>query len=325
MTQDVHSALATNFERYEIREQLHDVPPHAVYEVRVDGRRAVCKVARGDTADPETEAAVIHHVDRHTDLPVPSVLAAGEGYFVASWLDGLPADDEVPSPDETDAAYARALGSSLARLHDATAGTFVRPGFPRADSGDGDPLAVDARDRWVGVVQGLLDEFEAYLVDTEWVDPVREVRTLVEDYPDLFAGAGDPVLCHGNALPDHVGFGTDASGDPTDIAALVDFEHALVAPGEYDLWRTAIPVFGRPGADAPRPALSAFRAGYESVRPLPDGFERRRDGYRLVNLASYFVALDVQNGGIGPDERPQADGMADVVSETVGSIRDRRV
>ncbi|MFC7196564.1 phosphotransferase enzyme family protein [Halosimplex aquaticum] len=268
MTQDVHDALAANFERYEIREQLHDVPPHAVYEVRADGRRAVCKVARGEAADPETEAAVVDHVDRRTDLPVPSVLAAGDGYFVASWLDGLPAEDEVPDPDEIDAVYARALGRGLARLHDATAETFARPGFPRPGGGDG-RLAVDARDRWVGVVRGLLDRFANYLADTEWVDPVREARALVEDCPDLFAGAGAPVLCHGNALPDHVGFETDASGDPTEVAALVDFEHALVAPGEYDFWRTAIPVFGRPGADAPRPALSAFRTGYESVRPPP--------------------------------------------------------
>ncbi|WP_415379048.1 phosphotransferase [Halosimplex sp. TS25] len=324
MTQDVSDALAANFERYEIREQLHDVPPHAVCEVRVDGRRAVCKVARGDTADPGTEAAVIDHVDRHTDLPVPSVLAAGDGYFVASWLDGVPGEDEAPDPDEIGASYARALGTVLARLHDATAGAFVRPGFPRAGGGDGDPLRVDARDRWVAVVRERLDEVAAYLADTEWVDPVQAVRALVEDYPGLFAGAGDPVLCHGNVLPDHIGFTADASGGPADLAALVDFEHALVAPGEYDFWRTAIPLFGRPDAASPRHTLSTFRAGYESVRPLPDGFERRRDGYRLLNLASYFVALDVQNGEIGPDERPQANGMAEAVSETVESVRGRR-
>ncbi|WP_459193039.1 phosphotransferase [Halosimplex sp. J119] len=328
MTQDVHRALAAHFERHEIREQIHDVPPHAVYEVRVDGRRAVCKVARGPTADPETEAGVVDHVDRRTDLPVPSVLASGDGYFVASWLDGLPAEDAVPEPAGIDAAYAGALGSALASLHEATGGTFVRPGFPRADDADGGDdggwLAVDARDRWVEVVRDHLDAVAAHLDGTEWADPVHEVQALVEDRPDLFAGAGAPVLCHGNVLPDHVGFVTDEDGDPVDLAALIDFEHALVAPGEYDVWRTAIPVFGRPDAAAPRPHFSAFRAGYESVRPLPDGFKRRRAGYRLLNLASYFVALDVQNEGIGPDERPRANGMAAAISETVDSIRGRR-
>jgi len=326
MIEDVASALAANFERSEIDAQIHDVPPHAVYEVRVDGRRAVCKVARGPTADPETEAAVIDHVDRHTDLPVPSVLAAGDGYFVASWLDGLPTENAVPDSDAVDEAYARALGSTLGRLHDATTGTFVRPGFPRVGrwvDPEG-PLAVDASTCWVDVVRDFLDGLAENLAGTDWVDPVREVRGLVDDCPDLFAGAGDPVLCHGNLLPDHVGFTTDPDGDPAEPVAIVDFEHALVAPGEYDVWRTATPVFGPPD-DSPRPALAAFRRGYESVRPLPDGFKRRRDGYLLVNLASYFLALDVQQDGIGPDERPKAEGMREAVSDLTSTVRDRRL
>ncbi|WP_436907845.1 phosphotransferase [Halosimplex marinum] len=337
MTQDVHRALAAQFERHEIRAQLHDVPPHAVYEVRVDGRRAVCKVARGPTAEPATEAAVVDHLARRTDLPVPTVLASGEGYFVASWLDGLPAADESPDPGEVDDGYARALGAGLGRLHEATAGTFARPGFPRPAGGtrsepEGNErgLRVDGRGRWPEVLRAYLDRVADDLADTEWVEPVREVRRLVADRPDLFAGGGAPVLCHGNFLPAHVGFATDPAGEPADpagraaeLAAVVDFEHALVAPGEYDYWRTATPVFRRPDGP-PRPTLSAFRAGYESVRPLPDGFDRRSDGYALVNLASYLRALRVQNDGIGPDERPRAEGMAAAVEETVAAVRERR-
>ena len=326
MTQDVASALAANFERHEIDAQLQKVPPHAVYEVRVDGRRAVCKVARGPTAEPETEAAVIDHVDRHTDLPVASVLAAGEGYFVASWLDGLPTDDAVPGSADIDEAYARALGRTLGRLHGATAGTFARPGFPRVGRWDdsGGALAVDTRTRWVDVVRDFLDGLADDLSGTDWVDPVREVRRLVDECPEVFAGAGDPVLCHGNLLPDHVGFATDGDGDPAAPAAIVDFEHALVAPGEYDFWRTATPVFGPPN-DSPSPGMAAFRRGYESVRPLPDDFERRRDGHLLLNLASYFLALAVQQNGIGPDERPKAEGMSETVSDLVSTVRDRRL
>lgn len=328
MTRDVSDALDRQFERYEIGEQLHDVPPHAVFEVYVEdlGERAVCKVARGATADPETEAAVIDHVDDHTDLPVPSILAAGDGYFVASWLDGLPAGEDVPDPDGIDVADARALGTALARLHEATAGTFARPGFPvcTSSSGPESRLAVDSRQRWADVVQDRLDDVAAHFEGTEWVDPVSEVRRLVEECPDLFAGGGDPVLCHGNLLPDHVGFSRDERGEPTEPAAIIDFEHALVAPGEYDFWRTAMPVFDRPG-EAPRPTRSAFRNGYESVRPLPDGFERRADSYRLLNLASYFVALDVQQGGIGADERPHAERMRHGVQQNVATVRDRRL
>ena len=140
MTQDVHTALASWFDRYEIRRQLHDVPPHAVYEVTVDGRRAVCKVARGETADVGAEAAAMDHVDRHTDIPVPSVLAAREDAFVATWLDAL-ADDDVDRDDPTDA---RALGRGLARLHAATADAYSTAAFVMAD--DRASSVVAARD-----------------------------------------------------------------------------------------------------------------------------------------------------------------------------------
>jgi Ser/Thr protein kinase RdoA (MazF antagonist) len=342
MTRTVEDALASTFESYAVVGQVHDVPPHEVYEVTVDGRRAVCKVASQSGADPATEAAVLDFVDGETDIPVPSVLDAGEDYFVATWLDGVPDERAVPDAPERDEAYARALGAGLARLHEQTAGTFVRPGRPAA--GDGGPrgvdddrlrvdedsrLRVDARESMHAVALDLLDIFEAYLADVGWTESIRAVRDLFRDRPDLLAGAGEPVLCHGNFLPDHVGFESDPDGrgesEPTDLAAVLDFEHALVAPGEYDYWRTAHPVFGTPDSDTRPAAQAAFREGYESVRPLPHGFERRRAAYLLLNLASYFVALDLQNGGIGPSERPQAEAMAEAVSETVASLRSRRV
>jgi tryptophanyl-tRNA synthetase len=142
MTQDVHDALENWFAQYEIERQLHDVPPHAVYAVTVDGRRAVCKVARGETADVGAEAAAMAHADRHTDLPVPSVLAARECAFVATWLDGLGG-----RVDPEDPADARALGRGLARLHTATANAVPRPGFPELGPAWGpDGHAVSERD-----------------------------------------------------------------------------------------------------------------------------------------------------------------------------------
>lgn len=324
MTRDIETVLASQFDQFEIRGRLHDVPPHEVYEVTVDGRRAVCKVARAPEADPLTEAAVIDYVDRTTDVPVPSVLDAGDGYFVATWIDGLPAADEVPEGEEIDGTYARALGAGLARLHEATAGSFDRPGRPRA--GDDGRLRVDARDSMHAVARDLLDRYERYLADVGWAGPVREVRELFAARPDLLAGAGDPVVCHGNFLPNHVGFASgdaEEGGGGAEIAAVVDFEHALVAAGEYDYWRTVHPVFVAPGSETSLDARSAFREGYESVRELSHGFERRQEAYSLLNLASYFVALDLQNGGIGPEERPRAEAMADAVSELVASVRDR--
>ena len=105
------------------------------------------------------------------------------------------------------------------------------------------------------------------------------------------------------------------------MAALVDFEHALVAPAGYGYWRTVLPLF-RAGRE-PKPTFAPFREGYESVRPLPSGLDDRRVAWVLVVLVQEVLALDVQNAGIGPDEREQAEGMADPVSEVAAGIRDR--
>ncbi|MFB6195383.1 MAG: phosphotransferase enzyme family protein [Haloplanus sp.] len=328
MTQDVRDALDTWFEQYEIDRQLHDVPPHAVYAVTVDGRRAVCKVDRGETADVGGEAAAMAHADRHTDLPVPSVLAAREDAFVATWLDGL--DDDIETDDPADA---RALGRGLARLHAATADAFPRPGFPElgpawepdcrvgpAESESAPVLAVDDRADWHAAVRAFIREVRAYLATIGWADPADDVLALLDDCPDLFAGAGRPVLCHGNLHPEHAAL--DRDGEP-ELAALIDFEHAMVAPAEYDFWRTTIPLFHEPGSGATE-TLPAFRAGYESVRSLPLGVERRREAWWLVIFVSFLLALDVQNRGIGPDERERAAGTAELISERVGTVRDRR-
>ena len=329
MTQDVHDALGTWFAQHEIERQLHDVPPHAVYAVTVDGRRAVCKVARGETADVGAEAAAMAHADRHTALPVPRVLAAREDAFVATWLAGL--DSDV---DPDDPADARSLGRGLARLHAATEDAFSRPGFPelgpawdpdgRFDSRRDDAwavLAVDDRLDWHAVAREFLEEIREYLATIGLADPADEVLALLDDYPDLFEGAGTPVLCHGNLHPEHAAL--DRGGTRPELAALIDFEHALVAPAEYDFWRTAIPLFHEPGSGA-TDTLSAFRAGYESVRDLPLGVDRRRDAWWLVIFVSFLLALDVQNRGIGPDERERAAGTADLIDDLAGEIRERR-
>jgi Ser/Thr protein kinase RdoA (MazF antagonist) len=335
MTQDVHTALASWFDRYEVRRQLHDVPPHAVYEVTVDGRRAVCKVARGETADVGAEAAAIDQVDRYTDVPVPSVLAAEEGAFAATWVDALAADDADPEADPDDPADARALGRGLAHLHAATADTFSRPGFPTLgpawgpddrplDCDGAAGLVVDDRPDWHAVARELLLDIRDYLASIGWADPADEVVALLDDHPGLFDGAGTSVLCHGNLHPEHVALCRDGTGSEPEpqLAALVDFEHALVAPAEYDVWRAAIPLFHETGSGATA-TFPAFREGYESVRALPMGVERRRDAWWLVIFVTYLLALDVQNEGIGPDERDRAQGTAALIADRVAMVRSR--
>jgi Ser/Thr protein kinase RdoA (MazF antagonist) len=110
------------------------------------------------------------------------------------------------------------------------------------------------------------------------------VLSVLRTYPEVFADVGDPVCCHGWATPEHV-----ATSDG-EVVCLVDFEHAIAAPGEFDYWRTVTPTFG-----ADESGRQAFREGYESVRALPAGFESRRRLYGLLNLVYYFESLYVQD------------------------------
>ncbi|RBI63297.1 aminoglycoside phosphotransferase family protein [halophilic archaeon] len=303
---DVRERLASHADEYEVRGPLHEVPPHVTYEVALGGRRAVCKLATSDEGDPATEAEILRHVGRETSVPVPRVLAAGADHFVAAWCDDAPQDAVA-----VDEARARTMGAGLATLHEETA--FGAPGFFEAADGE---LALDARETWHETVCAFLADRQAFLAThdrgREYADVAADALAFVRDRPGLLAGAGDPVLCHGNYLPDHVG--TDGG----DVTCVIDFEHALAGPGEHDYWRTAIPLRSNEGERAE----SAFRAGYESVRPLPDGFDERGDVYRLVDTVSYVRSLFLQGNVTGEEAERRAERMAEYVRDAIESLRE---
>jgi fructosamine-3-kinase len=78
---------------------------------------------------------------------------------------------------------------------------------------------------------------------------------------------------------------------------MIDFEHAIAAPGEFDYWRTALPAL----AHESDTTKQAFRDGYESIRSLPTGFTSRKPLYIMLNEIYFFESLYVQNQH-GPEE-----------------------
>lgn len=304
---DVHDALASHADDYAVVRELHRMPPHVTYEVEIDGRRAVCKLATRPEGDPATEARVLQYVGRETGVPVPRILAVGDGYFLAEWRDDAP--QETPAESET---YLRTMGEGLATLHDEA--EFDACGFPRAVEGG---LEIDARESWHAVVCDLLVDLREWLEPHGYDDAAADVLAFTRENPDLFAGCGDPVLCHGNYLPDHVGV-TDG-----ELACLIDFEHALVAPCGYDFWRSAVPMFYDVDAGFDEDGLETFREGYESVRPLPDGLDARRDAYWLVNTVSYLQALFLQGQVTGEEAHQRAEGFRAFVEGTIDSLAER--
>jgi hypothetical protein len=97
---------------------------------------------------------------------------------------------------------------------------------------------------------------------------------------------------------------------------------SLVAPGEYDYWRTTMPYFeARDDIDESVP--HAFREGYESVRSLPDSFEHRRSVYRLINWVAFIESLYLQKT-VGPTKREKiGEWMRTRVFDTLEELRER--
>jgi len=323
MSDAIHDAVGSHTDDYTVGPELHAVPPHLVHEVRFRGRRAVCKVATGPPADPVTEARVTEFVGRETTVPVPEVLAVDRDpdHYVAAWVDGLPGDD--PAFDEP---TARAIGRGLATLHAETEGRFDATGHLRGwtdeevAEGEGSRatdvgvLSLDARDAWSDTLLDRIEIRREYLADVRYGDVAERVAAFVRNHREVFDAAEGSALLHGTYLPDHV-----ATSDGR-VDRVIDFEHALVGPPEYDYLRTVIPVFAGRGEEhgVPEPV---FREAYESVRPLPRGFEARREAHVLAQTVSYLRALFVQ--AQHDDPAGHAEWLRERVESTLERLRER--
>jgi len=315
---EIHDALTNHTDEYEIVRELHLIRPHATYEVRFKGEHAVCKVETHPEAELGREAAAMQYVTAATSVPVPELLAVGDGHLVARWHDDVP--DETPTRDE---ARIRALGHGLATLHAETS-EIERTGKLQPISEVADPQIppVDGDECWSDTLLTMLEDRAQYLERVGYGDLGRDVMAWVRANRDLFDAVDDTVLTHGNYFGEHVAVGnrsdgvhvgSDRDGLP---ATVIDFEHAIAAPAEWDYLRTVLPVFG-PRTEHGVPE-SVFREAYESVRPLPPGFDRRRDALTLCNGLSYLRSLHLQRGDQDPPHAVarHARGLA-------GSVRDR--
>ena len=292
--------------------ELHDVPPYRVYEVRLEGRRAALKVdahPRGRAAD---EGRVHEYVARRTSAAVPEPVAVGSDHYLTAWNEAIA---RTRSAETLEPTWTRAAGRWIGTLHDDTAGAFDGFGRPRDDGESG--LALESHEDWTDAVLDRLGSHRSVLERVGYADVADAVAEFLRANPRAFEGAGEPVLCHGDAHPEHV----VAGAGPADAAAAIDFEHALVAPAEYDYWRFAIPyVAGRDDVD--ETVSRAFREGYESVRSLPADLERRAPIYRAVLTVAFLESLFLQRN-VAPARRTEvADRLRGIVCETLADRRD---
>lgn len=299
---DIASALPASFETTTIGDTVHDVPPHTVVEVIVDGTRAVCKHDTGPTGSAGYEGRVMALVGRETDIPVPTILDVGPSHFVAAWCETAPTEAAAAATVD----WAGAAGRGMARLHEETAplidgyGPFTL---------DGETVGGGPHDTWHAAAIAYLEDRALALEPYGYASSARAAIEHLERHPEAFDGAGEPVCCHGWFTPEHVAVDADA------VACVIDFEHAIAAPAEFDCWRMVAPAFG-PGE--PDDRQRAFFEAYESVRPLSDGVERRQRWFVLLNLVYFLESLFVQDQH-DPDETDQlAERYAGMIEDAVG-------
>lgn len=268
---EIHDALASTFDEYEIRERVRVGKRNTVYDVTVDGRRTACKTTDCQPEILAREGAVLNAVTERTAVPAPSVLSAGDGYLLLEWVHGNP----YGSYDARDGCQARlrTVGRTLARLHDATADWFTGHGPLERGAG---PLSVDQPTDWSDRFSEFVNRWAADLTAERNADVAAAVVETVGANRDCFVRCS-PTLVHGEASPDHV------LCDGTEVTALLDWELAQAAPGEFDLVWAERDLLGRPVTDEGHgPYRRALIDGYESERRLEPGFSYRRELYRAA-------------------------------------------
>lgn len=308
----IERLLERRYDRIDVERCLHAVPPHEVYEVTVDDRRAVCKMAVDERGAAGVEGRVQRYVNRETSVSVPEVLDLGSDWFLAAYRDDAP---EEPSGGERvlETEWLRVAGRTLATLHDQA--RFDRPGlFVIDDTASG--LSVDSPHdaTWPDALDDLLAVYEGSLSGTGYERAIADTREFLTTHADRFVLRDDAALLHGWFTPDHVAV---FEGE---VTCVIDFEHALAGNPEWDYWRTAVPLFVGNGWDGPTDAEPTFRDAYESVRPLPDGFDERAEAYRAFVAASHLDSLATQRG-IDEETRDIAEFLSEYVEETLDARR----
>lgn len=315
MTRDIHDVVA----QYDgtVIEELESLSSHSVYDVRVDGERAVCKVAGEDGEDAVAlDAALLEYVHRETSVPVSRVVRSGTDHFLASWVAGETYDGGMSHVRRTQRLTH--AGAMLARLHEAVEfdahGRFTVETLPRDQCGPIGGVSLDAVGRWDEMLRSIVGRWRRDLPD-RFVEVGGAVYSFVGDHRWLFADE-PATLVHG----DYAGHNLLFDGD--DVAAVLDWELAFSGAGEFDLCRAEQVLFGGEYPTEPDGALrEALWGGYESVRPPDAESEARRAVYRAVLALNPLRHVDEWTDEI--DRETWGEYLTERAREQLGIARGR--
>lgn len=253
---------------------LADRSSHPSLVLRGADVAVFAKLATGPAggAQVAVELAGLRLIAERSSARVPTTVAGGRVDFA----DGSAALLCEALEDRTDRRPAdwRAIGHTLALLHEVVDDTFGR-----AEDGLFGPLRQDNRP----VASNLWEDFYAVRRLQPWLrtardagaieaDTVRRIELLINKLPELSGPQSRPRLVHGDAQ--HHNFVSTVDGavviDPAPYFGHPELDLALVdyfAPVPPELW-----------------------AGYRERRPIDDGFDDRRELWRIF---AYLAVLTV--------------------------------
>ncbi|MEF8887110.1 MAG: phosphotransferase [Haloarculaceae archaeon] len=243
-----------------------------VVQLAPTGDRAVA--GAGGRTGLRAEALVLRAVRERTDVPVPAVLADGTvdgtDYLVTERADGEDLHEHFAGLDgDAQRRLARTFGRHLGAVHDA----FSFEGYGPLDAVDGtlEPREAAWEEWFVSYGRAAVGRLPPAFDDLR--DGLEELLAALPLDPDPPATLFPWDFRPGNALF-HEG----------ELTAVLDWERPLSAAPALSVAKAEYLVADW-YVDDPAPLRAAFRAGYGSLRPVPD----IRPGHRAVAVAASAV------------------------------------
>ncbi|SIR51755.1 Phosphotransferase enzyme family protein [Haladaptatus litoreus] len=305
--QAIRDVLKLHAEKYEMRRELPSRTPNTVYEVILDGRRAVCKVASGDDAHVRKDALATRYLAERTPTLVPRVFAIEDDHAIFEWVEGT-----TYNADANRALRERRLrsaGKTLALFHEST--DFDTCGYLNCRDGK---LAPDACGTWADMLTAIVGGWCGDLAGTRFEEAGESVLSFVRDYEDAFTAVSEPVLVHGDYQPENIRFEDES------VATVLDWEFCFAGAGEFDLCRAEREFFDWHTAPEGDDLRGSIRKGYESVRTLQPTFDGRRHIYRAILKLDPMRFFEAWKDQVG-DEDEVAKSMCAFVRDELEFAR----
>jgi len=235
----------------------------------------------------ETEPYILDLVSRKTDIPVPEPVARDtskstipEYYHILRKMNGYAPtanSSKTPFRDLIETEKKRILqqvGRNIAKLHKIQFDNF---GELKVENGE---IAVGETKNWPELFQHMISFWIDQIEGGEFDDLVPEIRDAVADNLDLLEDVETPVLVHREVDTKNILI------EDGELSAILDWEYCVAGHGELDLITTE----GRmiesnfSSDENWKKYRKELYKGYESVRSLEEGWQKRRQLYLLFPL-----------------------------------------